>query len=71
MNSDLLEFLYQAFRSTSGIVLSTNKPEALAGRLRRLLKEDPEFTALEIEVSKTAPQNEVWIKRKDTPDAPR
>jgi len=60
----LIEYLYRAINSSLGVVLQTNNPERLRQKLYAERKKDPDLAALSINISRTAPETEIWIIRK-------
>lgn len=63
--AEVLEILYTAVNSEKGVVVKTNDPVRLHGRLNHARKTDPEhFKCLKITSSRTAPENELWIIKK-------
>lgn len=66
----MLEILYQALASARGIVVKTNDVERLRAKLYALRREtgDPALKPIALVPSPTAPEEELWIVRKE-PDA--
>lgn len=64
--TEVLDILYAAVKSKQGVVVKTNDPVRLHGRLNHARKSDPEhFKCLKITASRTSPENELWIFKKD------
>jgi hypothetical protein len=61
---NLLEILYEAYRSELGIIVQTNDPERLRQKLYAERKKDPDLACLCFRISKTAPQSELLIEKK-------
>ena len=68
MSLELTEILYDATRSTAGLVIETNDPERLRQRLYALRKDNPDFTNLAFVIS---PLNgmDLWVLNKGGGDA--
>jgi hypothetical protein len=61
---NLLEILYEAYRSELGIVVSTNDPERLRQKLYAARKKDPDLARLSFRISPTSPESELHIEKK-------
>lgn len=63
----MLELLYQALASPLGIVIETTDVERLRQRLyaERREAKDESLAALGLVPSRTAPESELWIVKKD------
>lgn len=60
----LIEHLYRALNTPLGIVLRTSSIERLRQRLYIERKKDPDLACLSINISRTAPETEIWIIKK-------
>ena len=61
MQFPLIDILYKALRAEIGIVVRTNDPERLRQKLYAARKEDEDLASLRITISRTSPENELWI----------
>jgi hypothetical protein len=57
----LLDLLYEALNSESGIVVETNSPERLRAKLYVEKKKDSDFECLSFSISRTSPESELLI----------
>jgi hypothetical protein len=58
---NLLELLYEAYRSEIGIIVQTNDPERLRQKLYAERKKDPDLSCLSFRISPTSPDTELLI----------
>lgn len=63
-NNSLIEYLYRALNSESGIVLETSDPERLRQKLYTERKKDPDLSCISINISRTQPENQLWLIKK-------
>lgn len=61
---NLLELLYEAYRSELGIIVQTNDPERLRQKLYAERKKDPDLACLSFRISPTSPETELFIVKK-------
>lgn len=64
MQIPLIDLLYQALNSQSGIVVKTTSPERLRQKLYAERKVDQDLACLSFTISPTDPQGELWIVKK-------
>lgn len=57
----LIDLLYAALNSESGVVVETNSPERLRAKLYTERKKDPDFECLSFSISRTKPESELLI----------
>jgi len=62
--ANLLEILYEAYRSEFGIIVSTNDPERLRQKLYAERKKDSDLACLSFRISPTSPESELHIEKK-------
>jgi hypothetical protein len=62
---NLLELLYEAYRSELGIIVQTNDPERLRQKLYAERKKDPDLACLSFRISPTSPETELFIVKKN------
>lgn len=60
----LLDLLYQALNSRLGLVVETNNPVLLKGKLYNLMRQDPALSCLSLLTSRTHPDTQIIILRK-------
>jgi len=60
----LINFLYQALNSESGVVVSTTDPERLRQKLYAERKKDPDLSCISINISRTQPESQLWLIKK-------
>lgn len=66
MNTALIELLYRALNTESGlgVVVQTNDPDALRQKLYQERKKDADLACLSFTISPTSPETELWIIKK-------
>lgn len=64
MQIPLLDLLYRALASERGIVVETSDPERLRQKLYAERKKDPDLAQLSINISRTQPENQIWIVKR-------
>lgn len=62
---NLLELLYEAYRSELGIIVETNDPERLRQKLYAERKKDPDLACLGFRISPTSPETQLFIVKKN------
>lgn len=65
-----VELLYQTLHAEIGIVVQTPNPEKLRQKLYKARKEDEAFGNIRILISRTNPQNELWLVKGNNADEP-
>lgn len=65
----LIELLYSAARSDYGIIVETDDVERLRQKLYPLRKTDSYLEGLSFVVSPTNPARELWIVKREVPNA--
>ena len=63
------DYLYEALASEFGIVIETDQPLSLRGKLYAERRADPALSCLSLVLSPTNPEGELWIVKKGSPDA--
>lgn len=61
----LLDLLYQAMNAEFGIVVTTNNLEGLRQKLYAARKSDPDLSCLSFTTSRTHPETELLLVKKD------
>lgn len=61
MTPNLLELLYEAYRSEFGIIVNTSDPERLRQKLYAERKKDPDLRCLSFRISPTNPTAQLFI----------
>ena len=62
---NLLEILYEAYRSPLGVLVQTNDPERLRQKLYAERKKDPDLACLSFRISPFNPSNELMVMKKN------
>lgn len=63
------DLLCAAINSERGVVVATSDPQRLKQQLYAAIRKDADFAVISIATSRTAPDSELWLIRKDQPDA--
>ena len=61
--------LYEALASPLGLVVETNNPQNLRAKLYAARRADADLECLSIHLSPANPGGELWIVKKEQPDA--
>lgn len=61
---NLLEILYEAYRSEHGLIIQTNDPERLRQKLYAERKKDPDLACLGFRISPTQPESQLFVVKK-------
>lgn len=66
MDIPLSDLLYQALHSDKGLVVKTNSPERLRAKLYVERKKDDALACLSISISRTNPEEELYIVKNES-----
>lgn len=62
--NNLISYLYEALASDFGLVLETEDPERLRQKFYALRKGDPDLESLSFVISRTNPESQLWIVKR-------
>jgi len=60
------ELLYEALNAELGVIVTSPDPNRLRQRLYAEQRRDPELACITISSSRSAPQTDLWLIRKDS-----
>ena len=61
--------LYEALASDLGLIVATNNPQNLRAKLYAARRADADLECLSIHLSPANPTGELWIVKREQPDA--